>query len=84
MKKEELTLEEQVARIRNRREKRRDFTKLRAVLNTIFLAIAAVGLLLYFTDAVSNPTALGIIAIGMVLKIVEFILRYTIFRSITE
>ena len=41
---EELTLEEQVERIRQRRNRRADAGRLRQVLNTAFLVLAAIGL----------------------------------------
>ena len=75
MTNEELPLEEQVARIRRRRQ-RRDFSRMRAILISLVLIIAAVGLLLYFTDMVAHPVALGVIAVGMTLKTVEFVLRF--------
>jgi len=73
---EELSLEEQVERIRQRRNRRTDTGRLRSILNTVFLALAAVGLIWYFTDEEHRLWALGIIGVGMLLKIVEFFIRF--------
>ena len=75
MKPEELSLEEQVERIRRKRTKRLDSTKVRMVLNTLFLVTAVVGLCMYFFGSENHVPALIVIAVGMAFKVVEFILR---------
>ena len=75
MKQEELSLEEQVERIRKKRAKQFDKTKLRVALNVPFLLLAAIGLAMYFFFDTNNVTALLVIAFGMLFKVVEFILR---------
>lgn len=75
MKQEELSLEEQVERIRKKREKQFDKTKIRVALNVLFLLLAAIGLAMYFFFDTNNVTALLVIAFGMLFKVVEFILR---------
>lgn len=75
MKPEELSLEEQVERIRRKRTKRFDSTKVRMVLNTLFLVTAVVGLCMYFFGSENHVPALIVIAVGMAFKVVEFILR---------
>ena len=75
MKQEELSLEEQVERIRKKRAKQFDKTKLRVALNVLFLLLAAIGLAMYFFFETNNVTALLVIAFGMLFKVVEFILR---------
>ena len=75
MKQEELSLEEQIERIRKKRAKRFDKTKLRVALNVLFLLLAAIGLAMYFFFDTNNVTALLVIAFGMLFKVVEFILR---------
>ncbi len=75
MKQEELSLEEQVERIRRKRAGQHDRTKARTVLNTLFLALAAVGLAMYFFGGENHVPALIVIAIGMAFKVIEFILR---------
>ena len=75
MNKEELSLEEQVERIRRKRTKRHDSAKARLILNTLFLILAAIGLAMYFFGGENHFLALIVIAIGMLFKVVEFILR---------
>lgn len=75
MKQEELSLKEQVERIRKKRAKQFDKTKLRVALNVLFLLLAAIGLAMYFFFDTNNITALLVIAFGMLFKVVEFILR---------
>ena len=72
---EELSLEEQVERIRRKRAGQRDSTKVRMALNTLFLVLAAVGLGMYFFGGDNHVPALIVIAVGMLFKVVEFILR---------
>lgn len=72
--KEELSLEEQVERIRRKRANRYDFTKARPILNTLFLILAVIGLVMYFVGENHVP-GLIVIAVGMLFKVVEFILR---------
>ncbi len=75
MKQEELSLEEQVERIRKKRAKQFDKTKIKTALNVLFLLLAAIGLAIYFFFDTNNVTALLVIAIGMLFKVIEFILR---------
>ena len=73
---EEMTLEEQVERIRSRRRKPASHDKARRWLNTVFLLLAAVGLVWFYSDDTHRPLALAVIGAGMLLKIVEFFLRF--------
>ena len=75
MKQEELSLEEQVERIRKKRARQFDNTKVRMVLNFLFLILAVVGLCMYFFGSANHVPALIIIAVGMVFKVIEFVLR---------
>lgn len=75
MKQEELSLEEQVERIRKKRAKQLDKTKIKTALNVLFLFLAAIGLAMYFFFDTNNVTALLVIALGMLFKVIEFILR---------
>ena len=75
MKKEELSLEEQVERIRRKRAGQYDSTKVRMVLNTLFLVLAAIGLAMYFFGGDNHVPALIVIGVGMVFKVIEFMLR---------
>ena len=62
--------------IRNKRNRTMDTTALRKVLNILFLIIALIGVVFYFTRPEQHMLGLTIIAIGMVLKIIEFFLRF--------
>ena len=73
---EELSLEEQVEHIRRKRNRHFDNDKIRMVLNTLFLILAAIGLVMYFFGGENHTTALIVIALGMLFKVVEFILRF--------
>lgn len=73
--KEELSLEEQVELIRRKRAKRFDSTRIRTVLNALFLVLAAVGLAMYFFGGENHVPALIVIATSMVFKVIEFVLR---------
>ena len=75
MKNEELSLEEQVERIRKKRAGRSDNTNVRMALNTLFLVLAAVGLAMYFFGGDNHVPALIVIAVGMAFKVIEFVLR---------
>lgn len=72
----ELTLEEQVERVRRKRSRQGDYTKARTVLNILFLGLAAIGLGIYFSDESRHIAGLLTIAVGMLLKVMEFILRF--------
>ena len=76
MKPEELSLEEQVERIRRKRNCHFDNDKVRIALNTLFLILAAIGLVMYFFVGENHVPGLIVIAVGMLFKVVEFILRF--------
>ncbi len=73
---EELSLEEQVERIRQRRNRRQDMGRLRQILNAAFLSLAAIGLVWYYTDTEHRLWALGVIGVGMLIKVAEFFVRF--------
>ena len=77
-KTEELTLDEQVERIRRKRQSKTDHTRIRQILNSVFLLLAAIGLVVYFWDNNHHVYALVIIGVGMLLKIVEFFIRFVL------
>ncbi|MBO7068828.1 MAG: hypothetical protein J6W52_09165 [Bacteroidaceae bacterium] len=77
-KAEELTLEEQVERIRRKRQHKTDHARIRQILNSVFLLLAAIGLVMYFWDDAHHTYALAVIAFGMLLKIVEFFIRFVL------
>lgn len=68
--------QEEVERIRARRSRGSGAVKrtLRTVLNVLFLAAAVVGFIFYFQDEY-HDTGLLIIIAGMVLKVLEFLIR---------
>lgn len=72
-------LEEELAQIRARRKKGINRDKLRQILNISFLVLAAIGLYLFYfvyPEGQRMP-ALYTIAVALVLKIIEFVLRFT-------
>lgn len=77
-KDEELSLEEQVERIRKKRQRFGQYDSLRKYLDVAFLVLAAIGLIVYFSSDEHKILGLGIIGIGMVLKIVELFIRFVL------
>lgn len=74
---EELALQQQeLERIRNKRRGKMDTEKVRKVLNIVFLIMAAIGVALYFIFPDERTIAIGIVGVAMVIKVVEFFLRY--------
>lgn len=73
--KEDLSLEEQVERIRQKRNHNINNDKARMALNTLFLILAAIGLAMYFFGGENHVPALIVIGVGMLFKVVEFIMR---------
>lgn len=55
-----------------------DHTRIRQILNSVFLLLAAIGLIVYFWDDTHHTYALAIIAVGMLLKIAEFFIRFVL------
>lgn len=51
-----------------------DREKVRTALNTLFLLLAVAGLIVYF--AVAHVPGLIVIGIGMLLKVIEFFIRF--------
>ncbi|MBO4801408.1 MAG: hypothetical protein J5545_06020 [Bacteroidaceae bacterium] len=50
--------------------------ELRNTLNTIFLLLAIIGLVLYFAIPAHHIIGLIVIGIGMIVKVVEFFVRF--------
>jgi hypothetical protein len=50
--------------------------RVQRILNTVFLVLAAAGVVQYFFNEGDHGKALAIIAVAMSLKIVEFMIRY--------
>lgn len=50
--------------------------QIRKVLNTLFLIAAVVGLVCYFAIPENRWIGLGIVGGGMILKVIEFFIRF--------
>ena len=50
--------------------------QMRRVLNTLFLILAVVGVVLYFAMPDRHLVGIAVIGAGMFLKIIEFLLRF--------
>lgn len=68
--------EAELERIRNRRRKKPDGTKIRKVLNILFLLFAAIGLAIYFSSTDNQLPGLAVIGLGMLFKVAEFFIRF--------
>ncbi len=68
--------EEELMRIRRKRNRKFDTEKTRNILNLIFLIVAAIGCALYFLLPESRMTGICVMAVGMVFKLVELFLRF--------
>ena len=53
-----------------------DYTRIRLILNSAFLLLAVIGLVLYFWNDNNHIYGLAIIGVGMLLKVVEFFIRF--------
>ncbi len=76
MSKEDLTLEEQVERIRARRNGAGEWKdRARRILNNVFLILAVCGIATYFSSEEQHVNGLLLIGISMLFKIAEIIIR---------
>lgn len=66
----------ELERIRSKRRRHTDYQNLRQVLNTVFLLLAVIGLVLYFSSDNYHLAALAIIGLGMLFKVGEFFVRF--------
>lgn len=48
----------------------------RNILNTLFLLLALIGVVLYFAFPAHHVIGLAVIGVGMVLKVAEFFIRF--------
>ncbi len=67
--------QQELERIRSKRHKGIDTTKLRHALNVVFLLLAVVGFVLYFVPGYHN-IGIYVIILGMIVKIIEFFIRF--------
>ena len=75
MAKEELTLEEQVERIRAKRNGSGWKDRARRILNNVFLILAVCGLATYFSGEESHINGIILVGIAMVFKLAEIVIR---------
>lgn len=76
MAKEELSLEEQVERIRAKRNGSGEWKeRARRILNNVFLILAVCGIVTYFSGEEHHINGLIIVGIALAFKVVEFIIR---------
>lgn len=70
-------LERRVEEIRAKREIGSNWKpRISRILNTVFMVLAAAGLVQYFYNDADHEKGLTIIAIAMFLKIIELLIRY--------
>ncbi len=68
--------QEELERIRKHRSTLSNKEGLRTTLNTLFMVLALVGVVLYFWMPDRHVVGMAIIAVGMVLKVAEFFVRF--------
>ena len=66
----------ELERIRNKKGHNTDTESIRKVLNIIFLVLAIAGIGLYFSFPDRHIYGMTVIAVGMVVKIGEFFIRF--------
>ena len=74
MAKEELTLEEQVERIRAKRNGGGWKDRARRILNNVFLILAVCGVVTYFSGEENHVNGIILVGIAMAFKVVEIII----------
>lgn len=75
MAKEELTLEEQVERIRAKRNGGGWKDRARRILNNVFLILAVCGVVTYFSGEENHINGMILVGIAMAFKLVEIVIR---------
>lgn len=75
MAKEELTLVEQVERIRAKRNGGGWKDRARRILNNVFLILAVCGVVTYFSGEESHINGMILVGIAMAFKLVEIVIR---------
>ncbi len=66
----------ELERIRSKRSRHGNMDGVRKVLNIIFLVLAFLGIALYFSYPDKHLYGMIVIAIGMIVKIAEFFIRF--------
>ena len=67
--------EEEIMRIRNKRNRKFNTEGVRKFLNIAFLIVAAIGCVLYFCMPENRIPGMVVIAAGMILKVIEIFMR---------
>lgn len=67
--------EEEIMRIRNKRNRKFNTEGVRKFLNIAFLIVAAIGCVLYFFMPDNRIPGMAVIAAGMILKVIEIFMR---------
>ena len=67
--------EEEIMRIRNKRNRKFDTGGVRKFLNITFLIVATIGCVLYFFMPDNHIPGMAVIAAGMILKVIEIFMR---------
>ena len=76
MEKEELSLEEQVAQIRAKRNGSGEWKdRARRILNNVFLILVVCGVVTYFSGEEHHVNGIILVGIAMAFKAVEIIIR---------
>ncbi len=75
MDNENISLEEQVERIRAKRNGGEWKERARRILNNVFLILAACGVVTYFSGDEHHVNGLILVGIGMLFKLVEIFIR---------
>ena len=75
MAKEELTLEEQVERIRAKRNGGGWKDRARRILNNVFLILAVCGVVTYFSGEENHINGMILVGIAMAFKLAEIVIR---------
>lgn len=76
MNNENLSLEEQVERIRAKRNGSGEWkTRARRILNNVFMILAVCGVITYFSGAENHINGIILVGIAMAFKVVEIFIR---------
>lgn len=76
MNNEDLSLEEQVERIRAKRNGSGEWkVRARRILNNVFMILAVCGVVTYFSGAGNHSNGIILVGIAMAFKVVEIFIR---------
>lgn len=66
----------ELERVRGKRNRKMDTSSIRQILNIVFLILALLGIVLYFSFPDKHIMGMTVIGVGMVVKIAEFFIRF--------